>query len=118
MTTAQNDFLIDINLEYVKQAEIERNRAFVSREDEMYYRYILLLKRSYAMMLNDYLNTFYADDVNICTEEEIQLVLDRFNELCGTFYTVDFEITDVVTPGPDNVWDDTLIWDDSEIWED
>ena len=70
------------------------------------------------MMLNDYFAVVSDDDTNFCTEEEMQVVLDRFNALCNTDYMVDFEITDTVSPGPGNLWGDALIWDDTDIWTD
>lgn len=118
MTTDQATFLNYINLEYIRQVNIETNRVGISRDISIYDRYLLLLKRCYAVMLNDYLNVFEDDDNNFCTEEEIQDVLDRFNHLCNSNYVVDFSITNVVTPGPGNVWDDSLIWDDTNVWED
>jgi hypothetical protein len=117
MTTAQSDFITDILVEYTKQAELERDSAFISRDDQMPRRYKFLLKRLYAHMIIDYFNVFSLDDSNFCTEEEIQLIIDRFNQLCNTDYSVDVTITDT-DDAAEHVWDDSLYWDDTDTWED
>lgn len=115
MTQAQSDFITDILVEYSHQVEIERDYAFISKDQLMLRRYILILKRIYAKIIIDYFNVVSEDDVNFFTEEEIQLTIDRFNQLCNTDYTVDVTITDTVT-GSSTVWDDTAVWSDSDIW--
>lgn len=117
MTTEQSTFITNILIEYTKQAEKERDLAFISPKDRMLRRYLLILKRIYAKIIIDYFNVFSADDDNFCTEEEIQLVIDRFNQLCNTDYIVDTEITNYTDAAP-HVWDDSLLWDDTEIWQD
>lgn len=117
MTTAQSDFIDDILVEYVNESQVERDKGFISRDNLMVRRYIQILKRIYTKIIIDYFNVFSLDDVNFCTEEEIQLVIDRYNQLCNSDYTVDVEITDVDTPSS-HVWDDNLYWEDSAIWED
>jgi hypothetical protein len=67
-------------------------------------------------MLNSYFSLTSLDDINFCTEEEIQFALDQANEIMGTFYTVDFEITDLSEIS--TFWDDSLIWQDTSIWTD
>lgn len=118
MTTAQQEFCNQIIIEYVNQAESERDRVFISTQDQMFRRYMLILKRVYAKIIYDYFRVYHEDDVNFCTEEEIQIVIDKFNQLCGTDYSVDVTITDFVETGSSSVWDDDLIWDDDDIWSD
>jgi len=117
MTTEQSDFITDILVEFVKQAKLEKDKSFLSKEEQMLRRYIFILKRIYVKILIEYFKVFHVDDDNFCTEEKIQLVIDRFNQLCNTDYMVDVSITDIVSTG-EHIWDDTLIWDDSDIWED
>jgi len=118
MTTDQFNFLVDINLEYLNQGQKERDKALVSPENRMLRRYLLLLKRVYAKMLNEYLEPMSLTEDNLMTLEEAQVVLDRYNLLCNTDYSVDLTITDVLGEGPSTVWDDTLIWGDDDFWQD
>lgn len=116
MTTDQFNFLVDINLEYLNQGQKERTKASISIENRMLRRYLLLLKRVYAKMLNEYLAPMSLTESNFMTEEEAQDVLDRYNLLCNTDYTGELTITDVEGAGPSTVWDDTLIWGDDDFW--
>ena len=118
MTLDQYNFLVDINLEFVKQAEIHRHRVSISSQQSMLDRYIFLLIRCYVKILNDYFAPFLSTDANFMTEEEAQLVLDRFNLLCNTDYLIDFDLTDVVHPGPSSPWDDSETWVDDDEWVD
>lgn len=115
MTSDQETFCTEIVLEYVRQVELERDKAFVSKEEMVLRRYLLILKRIYAVILTDYFYVFHTSDANFFTEDEMQIVLDRFNYLCGTEYTVDFTISDYTNAVP-VYWDDTLIWDDDDFW--
>lgn len=117
MTIEQSIFTEDVLLRYIKESQIERDKGFISRDNHMVRRYIQILKRIYAKIILNYFNVFSLDDVNFCTEEEIQLVIDRYNQLCNTDYTVDTEIVEVTSPTL-HIWDDNLYWDDSAIWED
>jgi len=118
MTTEQYDFLVEINFEFIKQVEAERNKSFISSLDMILRRYRLILIRSYAKILNDYFAPFLTADLNFMTEEEAQIVIDNFNILCNTDYMVEVAITDVVAPGPSSAWDDSESWVDSETWVD
>jgi hypothetical protein len=116
MSLDQLTFLTSINLSYCNYIELHLDRRGITREDFMYDLYIIVYLRMYIIMLNAFFSISTLDDINICTEEEIQFALDQANEIMGTYYTVDFEITDLTEVS--NFWDDSLIWSDSNIWVD
>jgi hypothetical protein len=118
MTTDQQTFVNNITLELVNQGKLEKDSTFLSKQDLLVRRYMFILKRVYAKILTDYFDIYYTEDINFCLEEEIQIVLDRFNALCNTNYTVNTTITEYNTTAPPHIWDDTIIWDDTTTWED
>ena len=116
MTLEQQTFLSSINSSYSKYIKEHLTKRGVSKENFIFDMYTIIYLRLYIIMLNSYFIVYSLDDLNFITEEEIQFILDRANEILGTSYTVDFEITGISELSL--VWDDVLIWDDSAIWVD
>lgn len=116
MTQSQFEYLNSINAEYADQVYNDALIRNYATSNRTLNEYKTILKFIYCYILNDYFNVFTSNDVGFYTAEQAEDLMNRYNELCNTYYWVTPELTDY--ENTDNIWRDNYIWDDNQIWRD
>jgi len=84
------DYLLAINDDFLEYcATYAKKEFFDSKENESDYIKVILTA-AYVEALEYYFRTTWSGDDNFWTQTEAEEVIEKLNDLLGTYYVVDF----------------------------